>query len=78
MDARECVGCDGRGTWETECCNGADGCDCRGDRVDIGPCLVCKGTGVMTDASDPQANIKSIQGQCFVGSGPKTGFWAGR
>lgn len=66
-----CGACGGEGSWESECCNGASGCDCGGRPVFMGMCLVCEGTGYMTDESDVRANIKSIQGLCYLGSGPR-------
>lgn len=66
------------GHWFTECCNGAGGCDCRGQQIDMGPCNVCGGTGWI-DADNPsvdtRANLRTIQGQCFIGSGPSSGLW---
>ena len=57
------------------CCNGAGGCSCRGDFVDMGPCRVCGGSGWREDGSDPMANVHSIAGLCFIGSGPTDGSW---
>lgn len=77
----DCPACGGRGQWETECCNGSGGCDCRGQPVAMGACLVCQGSGQMPkDAprEQLQANLNSIRGRCFIGNGPTTGFWAGR
>lgn len=72
-----CEYCD-NGHWETECCNGADGCDCRGERVPMGPCNVCNGTGWRRPDADTRANLQTIQGRCFIGAGPTRGYWAGR
>jgi len=66
------------GRWETECCNGANGCDCRGERVDMGACNVCGGTGMRRPDANTRANIEAIQGRCFIGRGPTSGYWAGR
>ncbi|OHB71894.1 MAG: hypothetical protein A2W23_06500 [Planctomycetes bacterium RBG_16_43_13] len=72
-----CECCDS-GKWKTECCNGADGCDCRGERVDMGKCHVCDGTGWRHQNADTRANLKTIQGRCFVGLGPTRGYWRDR
>lgn len=68
------------GRWEAECCNGAGGCSCEGKPVDMGVCLVCGGTGRHTRGADTRANSRSIlsSGRCFIGGGPKTGYWAGK
>jgi hypothetical protein len=71
---RQCFG----GRWETECCNGADGCDCRGQVIDMGPCNVCRGTGWHRPDADRRANLRTIQGRCFIGAGPTRGYWAGK
>ncbi len=76
-----CPSCGGRGEWETECCSGAGGCDCRGQVVPMGTCLVCQGSGeIPEDAPREQrrANVQSITGRCFIGRGPTSGYWAGR
>jgi hypothetical protein len=73
-----CQYCYGDGTWETECCNGSGGCSCRGQRVDMGPCNVCNGTGrVDPENYDMEANLKMISGACFIGSGPRGGWLPG-
>ena len=64
------------GRWETECCSGANGCDCRGERVDMGACNVCGGTGMRRPDANTRANIEAIQGRCFIGRGPTSGYWA--
>lgn len=69
--------CD-NGTWFAECCSGANGCDCHGQQINMGTCNVCKGSGLIDETSDRRANIKTIQGRCFIGRGPTSGFWAGR
>lgn len=74
IKCRNCYG----GRWETECCSGAGGCDCRGQPIDMGPCNVCNGTGWHRPDADTRANIRTIEGRCFIGSGPTSGFWAGR
>lgn len=65
-----CEHCD-NGRWEAECCNGSSGCSCGGEPVDMGPCRVCNGTGWRTDDADRTANLRSIQGLCYLGSGPR-------
>ena len=77
----ECPGCYGTGSWEVECCNGAGGCSCRGGLVDMGQCRICHGSGqVVKDNYDPRANSNFIMsaGACFAGSGPSSGYWAGK
>jgi hypothetical protein len=74
VQCRNCIG----GRWSAECCNGAGGCSCRGQEVDMGACNVCNGTGWHSPEANTMANCDSIRGQCFIGSGPKNGFWAGR
>ena len=69
--AEQCPACQGAGTWETECCDGSRGCSCRGQRVPMGECLACRGTGIVGPDHQPGANIASIAGQSYVGSGPK-------
>lgn len=71
---RYCV----NGRWETECCSGADGCDCRGQVIDMGRCNVCGGTGWHSLDADTRANIRTIEGRCFIGRGPTRGYWAGK
>ena len=71
-----CPSCHGRGEWETECCNGSGGCDCRGQVVPMGRCNVCHGEGQIR--SDHQgvnlnANCDSIRGLCYIGRGPRYG-----
>lgn len=73
----QCCNCIG-GRWETECCSGANGCDCKGQMVDMGMCNVCNGTSWHLPDADTQANIRMIKGRCFIGRGPTSGFWAGR
>lgn len=70
-----CRNCEG-GHWFTECCNGSGGCDCRGQQIDMGPCNVCHGTGYHAPDADTRANLRQIQGLCFIGSGPSSGMWA--
>lgn len=72
-----CRICDG-GRWWTECCSGANGCDCRGQPIDMGRCHVCNGTGFHRPDADLRANIRTIEGRCFIGRGPITGYWAGK
>ena len=71
---RHCI--DGR--WETECCSGANGCDCRGQVLEMGTCRVCNGAGWHRPDANTRANIESIEGRCFIGRGPTSGPWAGR
>lgn len=73
-----CPGCLGAGRWETECCDGSRGCSCRGQRIDMGYCNVCGGSGFVTIDCDPMANVNAISGYCFIGSGPSSGYWAGK
>jgi len=67
--------CD-NGRWFTECCNGAGGCSCHGQPVDMGTCHICHGTGWRRPDADIKANLRTIQGFCFAGSGPSSGYWA--
>lgn len=74
-----CPSCHGSGQWETECCNGSGGCDCRGQVVPMGTCNVCGGDGSIPENTSHErrmANVRSIQGACFIGSGPTRGIWA--
>ncbi len=73
----QCEMCEG-GIWYTECCNGANGCDCKGQMVEMGQCNVCKGTGWRRLDANKMANCEAIRGRCFVGSGPTSGYWAGK
>jgi hypothetical protein len=68
------------GQWEAECCNGADGCSCHGLPVQMGTCQVCGGTGMRSINADKMANANLIRrsGRCFLGSGPRSGYWAGK
>jgi hypothetical protein len=66
------------GQWWTECCNGADGCDCHGQPVCMGTCHVCGGSGSRDLNANLRANLETIQGRCFIGSGPTRGYWAGK
>jgi hypothetical protein len=77
----ECPSCYGEGRWDTECCNGSGGCSCRGGLVDMGPCNVCKGTGYVIEGQyNAGANVDFLMrsGACFAGSGPSSGYWAGK
>lgn len=69
-----CPSCCGTGSWETECCNGSGGCSCRGEVLDMGRCNVCGGTGSVSGVRgrdwDPDANLKTIRGLHFIGTGP--------
>ena len=67
-----CPACHGRGEWETECCDGSRGCSCRGERVPMGNCNVCNGSGhVVEGHCDPRANLRMIEGMAYTGSGPR-------
>jgi hypothetical protein len=44
----------------------------------MGKCNVCNGTGWHRPDADTRANLRTIQGRCFVGSGPTRGYWANR
>lgn len=66
-----CPQCEGRGVWECECCDGSCGCSCGGSPVFMGKCNSCKGTGEIRDDYDVNANYNAIQGQCYLGSGPR-------
>ena len=59
------------GRFVAECCNGASGCSCEGREVDMGPCRVCHGTGWREQDADTTANIRAIEGRCYLGSGPR-------
>lgn len=75
----ECRSCEGSGEWETECCNGSGGCDCRGQRVKMGTCNVCHGARqVRADGVgvNHMANVEKIRGLSFIGRGPTSGMWA--
>jgi hypothetical protein len=72
QDGRElCGACCGAGSWETECCDGSRGCSCRGQVIPMGQCLACHGTGYVNEDHDKGANIRSIAGLCYIGSGPQ-------
>jgi hypothetical protein len=73
-----CEACSGTGHWEVECCSGANGCDCQGQPVPMGKCKVCGGTGQRSADADLRANISTIEGRCFIGRGPTSGYWAGK
>ena len=75
-DVVECTSCEG-GRWYTECCNGSGGCDCGGQVLDMGACNVCHGTGYRSINADVMANLRQIQGACFIGHGPIDGSWEG-
>ncbi len=77
----QCPSCYGEGRWETECCNGAGGCSCRGGLIDMGICNVCNGRGEVPEGRfNPRANSDFIMrsGACFAGSGPRSGYWANK
>jgi len=81
MSIITCEGCQGTGRLITECCNGHDGCSCKGGLVDVGICRVCNGHGY-TDSEhcDMKANVNYLKftGACFAGSGPTKGYWQGK
>lgn len=69
-----CEACGGAGSWEAECCNGSGGCSCRGQRIDMGRCAACGGTGRSdVPGYSPSANLNTIRGYGFIGSGPAPG-----
>lgn len=73
-----CPGCNGAGEWLSECCDGSGGCSCHGQVVQMGGCNVCGGRGEVPEHGyNPMANVETIQGLCFLGTGPKDGSWAG-
>ena len=71
QDMDVCPCCYGYGTWQTECCDGSHGCSCHGLVIDMGICLACGGTGRRSEGMDTQANIRSISGQAYIGTGPR-------
>lgn len=75
-ELEQCDCCD-NGYWQAACCNGAGGCSCHGQLVDMGPCHVCQGTGWKRPDADTNANVNTIRGSIFLGSGPHGG-WLGR
>lgn len=81
-DGTELIRCEmcENGIWYTECCNGSGGCDCMGQPVAMGQCNVCGGTGWRRPDANKRANSDSIRrsGRCFAGSGPTSGYWAGK
>lgn len=72
-----CPGCNGDGQFWTECCNGAGGCSCRGQIINLGSCRVCGGSGQVEPDQmyDSEANLRAIRGLHFIGSGPQDGSW---
>lgn len=67
-----CPNCLGQGVWEAECCNGASGCSCKGQTVQMGTCQVCHGSGQVKDGEyDGMANLRMIEGLSYLGSGPR-------
>jgi hypothetical protein len=69
---KRCPVCHGDGTWETECCDGSRGCSCRGERVPMGTCNVCGGSGQVEEGNfNPRANLEMIRGMSYTGSGPR-------
>lgn len=80
MNERYCPNCNGTGRLITECCNGKDGCSCKGGLVDVGICHCCDGTGhVDPDNYDPNANVRFLKNSlaAFAGSGPNRGYFFG-
>lgn len=74
QEEERCPGCLGSGRFESACCNGANGCSCRGDIVDMGACRVCGGRGqVVAGQFNPRANLESIAGMMYLGTGPRSG-----
>lgn len=77
-----CNVCHGYGQMESECCNGAGGCSCHGDVVLL-PCTYCDGKGTVESNIEASENglrkfRKFYGGRCFLGSGPSSGYWAGK
>ena len=70
-EASICRACLGAGEWFSECCDGSRGCSCRGQVIAMGQCLACGGTGQIGDGYRASANIDSIRGRCYIGSGPQ-------
>ena len=71
----KCKRCYGTGKMDTECCNGADGCSCKGQTVYL-PCTYCNGTGYVENNEEAEKTgaMKYQQkygGLCFLGSGPQ-------
>lgn len=64
-----CGACCGQGQWDVECCNGSGGCSCRGQPVPMGTCRACGGSGIITAEYDPKANLRAIEGYCYIGTG---------
>lgn len=71
----DCPLCQGRGEFSVECCSGGGGCSCGGEPVAM-CCCGCDGAGVVdkTIGVDSSANLKSLEGRCFLGSGPRNGW----
>ena len=64
----ECVMCERGEVW-IECCNGSQGCPCKGKQVFWGTCLVCGGTGRCSPEADKTANLKAMTMQARSNGG---------
>ena len=73
-----CEACYGTGQWEAACCDGSGGCSCRGDVVPMGRCNVCHGTGDRDENANLMANVETIRGYGFLGSGPSYDYFGCR
>lgn len=51
----KCEGCRGEPTGLVECCNGDDGCPCKGQPSIPWTCRMCNGTGKKADAPKPDS-----------------------
>ena len=69
-DTVHCECCEG-GIWFSECCDGSNGCSCKGETVNMGRCKVCLGTGRRRKDADTRANLRTIAGMAYLGSGPR-------
>ena len=75
-----CRRCDGSGEMGTECCNGSGGCSCGGGLV-YTTCTYCGGSGQVENYTEAEKKghaefMRRFGGQCFLGTGPKTGYWS--
>lgn len=79
-DGTELVKCEmcENGVWWSECCNGAEGCSCQGQPVNMGTCNVCGGKGFRKPNANKNANSDYIRRNrmLFAGSGPVRGYWS--
>ena len=74
-ETERCPSCMGAGTWQSACCDGSGGCSCRGEILEMGTCNVCRGSGQLPKNGnyDRDANINTIRGLSYLGSGPSWG-----